>query len=60
MPSSDATYSVKLDPFNICVYDCYKGIMYVFKQNKVKVTRERVEAVKIICGMTCYGRYKKS
>jgi hypothetical protein len=33
--------------------------MSVFKQNKVKVTRERVEAVKIICGMTCYGRYEK-
>jgi hypothetical protein len=33
--------------------------MFVFKQNKVRVTKERVEAVKILCGMMCYSRYKK-
>jgi hypothetical protein len=59
MSSSGDAYSVKLDPFKLCLYDCYKDIMFVFKQNKVRVTKERVEAAKILCGMMCYSRYKK-
>lgn len=59
MSSSEVSYYVKLDQFKLCLYDCYKDIMFVFKQNKVRVTKERVEAVKILCGMMCYSRYKK-